>query len=377
MGNSNSVPEKAKEIVKKPIKEVHNEDSIYFSKFCYTKDYFEVSPTDIFLKYIDVKCSTMRSKLDSATLDNINEILSATPNLKGLKLPLRNQEIENIQKINATLFHIKTLMVLELNLQFSKLKDSDLEGFFKSLQEMVNLVDLDLNMSFTNFGPKSMSSLCFSLSKFQNLNELGLELEAILLKSEEFFPLLNQIGDLKNLCALSLRINESDIGDEGMVILSNSLKKLEFLSGLELRVNKNITNQGLDYFFDSIISKPDQIIYLKIQMNLNQINKIDKLPEVIRSQKFLTDIQCEFFFGVDREKDVVRDKISEAVENSLYLFNCVFLNLDYLSTNNIRTKERIVPVLQIITSNLRRRKYRKEIIEEIVELLIPNHNKNN
>ena len=383
MGNSNksikSQPETPHivqvETPPKFLNENLNFEKKRFRHFIYDKTYFDQTKTDQFLEYIERDCLPFRSKLDAITLDNISEALLSFPNLKGLKLPLKNQELGNIQKINTVLLKIQTLMVLDLNLEFSLLTDNDLCKFIGSFKNMSNLVDLKLNLSFTKFSNKSMESLCNILSKIKNLNELSLDLEVIPLHSSEFSPLLSQIKLLKNLCYLCLRINESDIGDEGLILLADSLKNLENLSGLELRMNKNITSQGLNYLFDVLISKQDQMITLKLFFNLNQITNIFKMTEVVKSQKYLLELLWDFVGSVKMDQDYNEilnvDAIGNLLENSLYLFNFVALPSLPYGFHKLRIKAKIIPILQIVTSNLRRRKYRKEIIEEIVEMLIP------
>ena len=369
MGNSASKSDVLK-ICKPPPK---NEDSKYFANFTYTKDYFPEDTSALFLEYIDMKCEKIRSHLDSDSLNNISEILLGSENLKGLKLPLRNQDIDAINQISRSLLKLDSLLVLTLNLQYSKLNDIQMAGFLESLNRLVKMVDLDLNLSFSCFGIESMKALCNSILKFANLNELGLELEAVCVRESDFEPLLENIGELKNLCALSLRINESNIGDKGMKKLTDSLKKLEFLSGLELRINRNITDDGLSELFDTIIALPNKFIELKLHMNLNQFTNLSKLPLVIRSQRYLTEIQCSFR-GVFREGNELDQEVFRAIEDSLYLFKHRILDFSLWKTDRFRKKEILVPILETITSELRRKKFRKEIVEEVVEILFPQKN---
>ena len=378
MGNSltNQTDKKKTEIIPVNIQDI-NSESKYFRQFSYLKGYVETEHYDQFYEYLDVKSQNFLSKLDSESLDNICEILLSIPNLKGLKLPLRNQkEMGNIQKINQVLLKLKSLIVLELNLQFSKLSDDDIAHFLDSFQNMVNIIDLHLNLSFTSFGNKSMTSLCNLLSKMKNLNELGLELECIPLKGSEFFPLLSKIKSLKDLCDFSLLINDSDIGDEGLIILSDSLKSIDNISGLELRVNKNITMEGFNYFLNVLISKPDQLITLKLFFNLNAIKNICTMTKVLKSQKYLSELQWSFTGTLDGpwlSQIINVDELVQIFEKSLYLFQVMLVPQILTSTvfNKINQKAKIIPILQTITSNLRRRKYRKEIIEELVQMITP------
>lgn len=346
-----------------------NQESYFFEKYDYDKTYLENNINDIFLKYIDCKCEGIRSKLDSNSVNNISEYLLSIPYLTGLKLPLKNQDLSNIKTFNSALLKLKSLMVLDLNMQFSKLTDSELTDFIDSLQNLENLVDMQLNMSFTNFSHKSIETLSQILPKMSNLNELALELEATPLRNEDFFVLLIAIGNLRNLCYLALRIYDSDIGDPGLEILSTSLKGLEYLSGLELRINTNITNFGFDFLIDMLILKKNTLVALKLFFNLNQIKNIYKIPELINSQKYLMELQWTFVNIVINIKETVT-----AINDSLYLMDCILIPSVSFNVEMMRKKAKIIPVMHTITSKLKKSKYRREIVEEIMELCLNKQN---
>ena len=249
-----------------------------------------------------------------------------------------------------------------------ELSDDEIEQLLKSFQTMKNLLEFSLNISFTNFHKNSLQNLCVLIEDLPNLCELSLEMEAIKLKGKDYFSLLFGIKKLKGLCSLALRINESDIGDDGIKIIAESILVLENLSAIELRINKNISNLGLDYLLNTFIVKKNQLTSIKLFFNLTSIENLNKIANVVESQKYLTELILSFRgvmkTSVEAEQDIIR-----SINNSLYLFTCILIPSFWIDYSKINNKAKVVPILQIITSQLRRKKYRKEIIEEIIEII--------
>lgn len=346
-------------------------ESKYFRCFSYEKNYFETDfINDLFLEYIDIKCTTIRSSLPEETLEKISRILLKNKkSLKGLKLPLKNQSsIGNIKIITETLLKLHGLKVLDINLQFSKMSDDEIGEIVKSLQTMKNLVEISLNISFTYFQKNSLQNLCILIGNLPNLCELSLEMEAIGLKGENYFPLLSGIKNITGLCSLTMRMNESDIGDEGTKILADSIIGLENLCEIELRINKNISNSGFDYLLNAFINKENQLTSIKLFFNLTSIENLNNIADVVKSQKYLTELILSFR-GVLKTSIEAEKEIINSINNSLYLFTCIMIPSFEISYTKINNKAKVVPILQVITSQLRRKKFRKEIIEEIIGII--------
>lgn len=326
----------------------------------------------------------------------LEKLALSSPKLQFLSLDLSKNFLNDadLSLFSKKIEDFSSLCSFSLDLQHNYIGGIGLRFFAESLTSLKNLQQLSLNFSWCGVKALSIEKLGESLRLFAQMLKLELVFDWNSLCFSQFFALFQGLENLSTLKFLRLSFANCGVSDDCCEILANFLEKLQNLQWLSLDFYWNeVTDAGFSELLRKISKNAGFLKKIELNFDNNRVSDCGLLCLCSVLEKFveIADFSLKLY---DNRIDLSLLELLQAISLRKTLFSAVFHlgkciyneNTRIIAKNegsqlltaldkrlkfkNKRRKQLFLTVFAIKSQKNLCRRYREEIIKELISLYI-------